>query len=180
MTCATLYGKLYTKQLFSTGNVSVIYEGIMTTRHLRHVTLSTFLTVDIMARDIVAVDIPPPHPWGEISQDEISKKSVIQQMKRQKKLPMSFGEMLPSRVTDDVRVILQSSSSWFCGSSYWVNLLSNLETFSSLPSKLMEISEYTHIEREQTSTARAMHALDNFIWVYHQPKAKSSRVLNEQ
>ncbi len=66
-TFATLYGKLYTKQLFSTGNVSVIYGGIMTTRHLRHVTLSTFLTVDIMARDIVAVDIPPPHPWGEIS-----------------------------------------------------------------------------------------------------------------
>jgi hypothetical protein len=39
-------------------------------------------------------------------------------------LPL-LGEMLPSLVMDDVSVIRHSSSSWFCGSSYCVNLLKN-------------------------------------------------------
>ena len=55
--------------------------------------------------------------------DNIDKKKF--KCLKRPSLPISFGEMLPSLVMDEVSVILQSSSSWFCGSSYWVSLKIN-------------------------------------------------------
>jgi hypothetical protein len=46
-------------------------------------------------------------------------------------LPL-LGEMLPSLVMDDVSVIRHSSSSWFCGSSYCVNLHKNKPFYSDV------------------------------------------------